>query len=89
MASTKNQSPAQNREGRSLSDLTDILFDQMDRLNNSDLHGEELAEELDRSKAIASVAGQIISNANTTIHAWELRNSFSSGGIEMPKMLEA
>ncbi len=81
---------ADDRRGRSLGDLSEILFDQLDRLNDPDLKGEELAAELDRSKAVSGVASQMISNANTVIRGWELRQALSEGGedVKPPRLLE-
>jgi len=43
-----------------LSDLNDHLFAEVERLSDEDLKGEALVGEIGRSKAITSVAGQII-----------------------------
>lgn len=78
-------------DGKSLSDLSDILFDQLERLNDPDLSGEAMEAEIKRSKAVSDVAGQVISNANTAIRGWELRQAMTNGAADasMPKMLEA
>lgn len=76
-------------KGRTLSDLSEILFDQLDRLNDPNLAGEALEQELDRSKAVTSVAGQAISNANTMIRGWELKQAMSEGNAasSAPRLL--
>lgn len=40
-----------------LTDLNNILFEQIERLNDDDLHGEALKQQIKRSQAIESVAG--------------------------------
>lgn len=52
-----------------LSDLNDHLFAQMERLGNEDLEGEELSKEMERTKAVTSVAKEIISNARLVLDA--------------------
>jgi len=56
----------------SLSDLNNHLFAQMERLSDESLKGDELREEIDRSKAVTSVSGQIIQNARTLLDAAEI-----------------
>lgn len=74
---------------KNLGDLSDILFDQLERLNNPELTGEELEAELERSKAVSSVAGQVINNANTVIRGYELRQAMTEGGsVNAPRLLE-
>lgn len=80
---------SEEKSGRTLGDLSEILFDQLDRLNDPGLAGEALEAELERSKAVTSVAGQAINNANTMIRGWELRQTLSEGGApsSAPKLL--
>ena len=52
-----------------LSDLNDHLFAQLERLGDEDLKPKELEIEIDRSKAIAGVAKQVISNAQLVLDA--------------------
>lgn len=66
-----------------LSDLNDHLFLQLERLNDTDLKGEELAQEIERAKAIASIATPIVNNAKITVDAMKL---VARGDIEK-KML--
>lgn len=72
-----------------LGDLNNHLFEELERLNNEELAGEKLETELERAKAITSVAQQIISNANTILQAKKFQaESLGRSKTEMPKMLE-
>ena len=68
-----------------MSDLHDHLFMQLERLNDEDLKGEALANEIERSKAVNSVASQIISNAGLALKAEELRLEYQ--GVQLPGAL--
>jgi len=56
-----------------LTDLNDHLFKQLDRLNNNDLKGEELQQEINRSVAITGVAKEVVSNASLQLNALKLK----------------
>lgn len=74
-----------------LGDLNNHLFAQLERLGDEDLKGEELLEEIGRSKAVSDVATRIIANANVVLQAKKATNDFlEEYGIEgkLPKMLE-
>lgn len=71
-----------------LADLNNHLFAQLERLGDEDLKGEDLREELERAKAVAGVAEQIISNGTLVLKAkTTLRNS-DDPEFGIPKMLE-
>lgn len=55
-----------------LSDLNNHLFEQLERLNSDDLKGEKLKEEIDRGKAMANIATQIVQSAKITVEAMKL-----------------
>ncbi len=74
-----------------LGDLNNHLFAQLERLSDEDLKGEDLKEEITRSKAVSDVATRIIANANVVLQAKKAANDFlEEYGIEgkLPKMLE-
>lgn len=71
-----------------LGDLNNHLFAQLERLNDEDITGEALQEEMERAKAITNVAKQIINNANTVLKSKELQIEYCKEDKEMPKMLE-
>ncbi len=72
-----------------LGDLNNHLFAQLERLSDEEIKGEELQEEITRARAVTSVAGQIINNANTVLQAKKLQaETLGREETQIPKMLE-
>lgn len=69
-----------------LSDLNDHLFAQMERLSEEGMKPEKLALELERTKAVTSVAKEIISNARLVLDA-KIRIADIPERTELPAML--
>ncbi len=70
-----------------LTDLNNFLFSEMERLNDEDLKGEALHEEIARAKAMTDTASNIISNAALALKAEEFKMEWKPQG-KMPEMLE-
>ena len=72
-----------------LGDLNNHLFEQLERLNDEELRGEELKEEIIRAKSITDIAAKIIDNANTVLQAKKLQaETLGRSSVTIPKMLE-
>ena len=69
-------------------DLNNHLFEQMERLNDEDLSGEELEKEIKRAKAMTNVSSQIIANAALGISAEKLKAQYGNQNIKLPRMLD-
>lgn len=55
-------------------DLNDILFAQLEKLSDDDLKGEDLHEEILRSKAISEISKNVIMNANLAFKVSQARD---------------
>ena len=71
-----------------LTDLNNHLFAQIERLGDEDIIGEQLDEEIKRSKAIAVISSQIISNADMALRAKRVLLNADAEDIKLPVMLE-
>ncbi len=74
-----------NNTKNKMADLNNHLFMQLERLNEEDLKGDALKEEIVRAKAVSGVANQIINNARVCIDGMK---AFNEGLIKKaPPML--
>lgn len=71
-----------------LIDLNNHLFLQLERLNDEELHGEGLKEEIERSRAISDVAKRITSNGRLALDAAKAHSENYGQNLTMPGMLE-
>ena len=71
-----------------LGDLNNHLFAQLERLNDEELKGEDLQEEIVRAKAINDVASRIIANGSLVLQAKKLQDDQMNADVKIPKMLE-
>lgn len=71
-----------------LGDLNNHLFAQLERLGDEELTGEKLADEINRAKAVTSVASQIIANGTLVLEARKLADDRMNADTTIPKMLE-
>lgn len=73
---------------RSLADLNEYLFDELDRLSNEDLSGDELSLEVNRSNAITRIAERVIASADIAIRALKLKEDAMDASFKLPKLLD-
>ena len=55
-----------------LSDLNNHLFAQLERLGDETLSGDDLSNEIDRSKAMSGIATQIVNGTKVVVDAMKL-----------------
>lgn len=58
-----------------LTNLNDILFEQLERLNDDDLNWDQVQQEVERSKAITGIATQTVKGAQVSLQALKLMRS--------------
>jgi hypothetical protein len=68
-----------------LGDLNTHLFEQLERLNDSELQGEALKEEITRSKAVQGIGIAIVNNAKLVLDAAKFKAENRAG--DLPAML--
>lgn len=70
-----------------LNDLNEYLFQEMDRLTNEDLSGEELDKEIKRSEALQKVARTVIENGALALSAKKYLDEYGAGdNVELPML---
>ncbi len=74
---------AQNK----LSDLNNHLFAQLERLNDETIKGDKMHLEIEKAKAMSSVAKQITATASIVLKATELQVQGDIRKIEIPKTI--
>lgn len=70
-----------------LSDLNNHLFAQLERLGDESLTKDELDMEIQRSKAIAEVSKQVVSNASLALDAQKFKTEYANR-VNIPEMIE-
>ncbi len=78
-AASYGQVKGKNTMRNKLSDLNNILFESIERLNDDELTAEELDKEIKKSDAIQKVARTIIDNASLALQA---QKHFDEYGID-------
>lgn len=72
----------------SIGGMHDILFQQLERISNEDLKGEDLEMEMKRTDAICDLAGKIIDNGHLAIKVAKIRQDTASLAPEVGYLLE-
>lgn len=67
--------------------LNDVLFDQLQKLNDPKLEGDNLELELSKSKAMTDVGKTIISNASLVLKAQVAKDEKLGTYNELPALL--
>jgi len=70
-----------------LSDVVDKLFEQFDKINDEKLSGDQLKEQLERTKSVVHIAKQITETARLGLDAQLGRDNMSEN-TELPTMLK-
>lgn len=72
-----------------LMDLNNILFEQLERLNDDSLVDDELEIQLKKTDQIVKVSEKIISNGELAFKAIQHKDKYyGTGGKSLPPMLE-
>ena len=72
-----------------LNELNNILFTELERLNNGSLTGEELKDEILRANSITNVSKEIMQNASLMLESVKFQAEYlGRSKTQIPKMLE-
>lgn len=72
-----------------LINLNDHLFEQLERLNDDELKGDDLKKEVARGKAMSGIAKDIANNARIELEARKLVWEWNKDKGDLPPLLEA
>lgn len=72
-----------------ISDLNNHLFAQLEKLNDDDLQGDQLNTEVNRARAMSSLASQIINSTKLTLDAIKMANNGEINSMDVPDLLHA
>lgn len=70
-----------------LLDLNNHLFEALERINDDELQGEKLQEEMASAKTITQIGNTIINNASLALEAKKYKDEFGRGAT-LPLMIE-
>lgn len=59
-----------------ISDLNNILFEQIERINDDSLTAEEMGQAIDRSMAISKLSETILKNAELAVKATKMKYEY-------------
>ena len=70
-----------------ISDLNNHLFSQLEKLNDDELNGDQLDDEVQRAKAMSNLASQIIASTKLTIDAMKMAHKGDINFNDIPNLL--
>jgi hypothetical protein len=70
-----------------LTDLNNHLFEQLERLNNEELKGDDLLQEIHRATSMSDISKQIIDSAKTMVLAAKVLRD-GAAKEDMPAIFE-
>ena len=71
-----------------LIDLNNHLFEQLERLNDEDIVGKDLENEIRRAKASASLGIAIVKTGELALKAQQYQDEYGDRGEHLPEMLK-
>ena len=71
-----------------LTDLHNILFEELERLSDPEVAGDELKAEVERAKAMTIISSQLIANGNLVLKAAEFKAEYGAPSIALPEFLD-
>lgn len=73
----------------SIADLNNILFEQIERLNDDECMSDTKTAKMEiaRAKAIEGISEKIIENASLTFEAFKYKDRLNVPAVEMPETL--
>ena len=71
-----------------ISDLNNHLFAQLEKLNDDQLQGDQLNTEVNRARAMSSLASQIINSTKLTLDAIKMANNGEINPVDVPNLLD-
>lgn len=73
---------------KTLGNLSDRLFEQIDKLSDEKLSQDELNKEILRAEAMVKISGVIIEAGNLALKAAQFKDNMMDINAKVPKMLE-
>lgn len=70
-----------------LQDLNDMFFNQMVRLDGDNIDSKKLEKEIERAKAMNSIASTIVNNARVVLDACKFSDTRENYNAKLPRML--
>ena len=72
---------------KKMTDMHDVLFEQLETIRNRELKGDVLFEEIRRSDAMCKIATQLISNAHLHLDAQKALTDGTADKTQLPMLV--